>query len=71
MPPSRAIVIAVRRLGDRVHRRAEDGDAELEPAAEAGLHVDVLGEHLAVGGGEQDVVERQALAEFVVEHVTV
>ena len=35
---------------------------------EPGLRVDVLGEDLAVGGGEQDVVERQALAELVFDH---
>ena len=45
-------------------------DVQLEPAAEPGLHVDVLRQHLAVGGHEEDVVERQALAELVVEHAS-
>ncbi len=58
-------------LGDRVHRRRQEGDVELETSAKPGLHVDVLRKHVAVGGDEQDVVERQALAELVVEHVTV
>ena len=71
MPPSRAIVMAVRASVTESIAALRMRDVELEPAAEAGLHVDVLREDLAVGGGEQDVVERQALAELVVEHVTV
>ena len=71
MPPSRAMVMAVRLSVTESIAARQEGDVELEPAAEARLHVDVLREHLAVRGDEQDVVEGQALAELVVEHVTV
>ncbi len=56
-------------LGDRVHRRADNGHLEVEPAAEPRFDLHVLRQDLAVGGHEEDVVERQALAELVVEHV--
>ena len=71
MPPSRAMVMAVRLSVTESMAAREERDVELETSAKAGLHVDVLREHVAVGGDEQDVVERQALAELVVEHVTV
>ncbi len=71
IPPSRAIVMAVRLSVTESIAAAEERDVQVEAAAEARLHVDVLGQYLAVRGDEQDVVERQALAERVVEHATV
>ncbi len=55
-------------FGHRVHRRAQQRDVELDPLREAGLDVDLTGEDLAVRRDEEDIVERQAFAEFVVEH---
>src|SRR5580658_4384245 len=54
-----------------VHRGGKERDVQVEAATEARLHVDVLRKYLAVRGDEQDVIERQALVERVIEHVTV
>ncbi len=56
------------RFGHRVHRRAEERDAQLELAREARPRVDVLRKDLTVGGDEKDVVERQGFAEAVFDH---
>ncbi len=58
-------------LGDRVHRRGEERYVQIEAPAEPGLDVDVLRQNLAVRGDEQDVIERQALVERVIQHDTV
>ena len=49
-------------LGDRVHRRRDDRDRELDLARQPGARGDVVREDLGFGGHEQDVVERKPLA---------
>ena len=50
------------RLGDRVHRRGDDRDRELDLARQPRPRGDVVRQHLRLGGHEQDVVEREPLA---------
>ena len=56
------------RLGDRVHRRGDERDVELELARQLGADLDLCREDLAVGRDEEDVVERERFTEVVVEH---
>ncbi len=56
------------RLGHRVHRCAHERVVEIDPLAEPRPDVDVLRQHLAVRGDEEDIVERQALAKAVFQH---
>ena len=44
---------------------------EVQTAAEPGPYIDVLGENFAVGWKEEDVIERQAFAKLVVDHVAI
>ena len=48
------------RLGDRVHRRRDDRDAELDRAREPRARRDVVRQHARLGRHEQDVVEGEA-----------
>ena len=48
------------RLGDRVHRRRDDRNAELDRARQARARRDVVRQDARLGRDEQDVVERQA-----------
>ena len=68
MPPSRAIAMAARASVTESIAALTSGMLSSMPPREPRPHVDVLGEDLAVRGDEEDVVERQALAELVVEH---
>jgi hypothetical protein len=47
------------RLGDGVHRRRDQRDAEANLAGQLGGQADVPGQHAGVVREEQDVVERQ------------
>ena len=68
MPPSRAMRIAVRGLGDRVHRRADERHPQRDRRRQARGDVDVARDHLAVRRDQQDVVEGQRFAKLVLEH---
>ena len=59
MPPSRAMAIAIAGLGDLVHRRRHERDGELDVGGERRRRVDRVGQHLAVAGDDDDVVERE------------
>ena len=48
------------RLGDGVHRRRDDRDAELDRARQARARRDVVRQHARLGRHEQDVVEGEA-----------
>ena len=48
------------RLGDRVHRRRDDRDAQLDRARQPRARRDVVREHVRLGRNEEDVVERQS-----------
>jgi len=54
-------------LGDRVHGGADERDVELDPTGQPCAGVDVLREHVAVGGEKEDVVERQRFTQRLVE----
>src|SRR5262249_60005600 len=56
-------------LGDRVHGGGQDGDVEADGGGQLGLDVDVAGDHVAVGGLEQDVVKGDALVSDALLHV--
>src|SRR5690606_38112037 len=56
------------RAGHRVHRRAEQRDVEAQVARETRLQLGVPGEHRALRGLEEDVVEGEADAELGGEH---
>src|SRR6202020_325169 len=47
---------------------ADERDVQLDLAGQAGPHLDVPGQDLAVGGHQEHIVERQTLAQVVVEH---
>ena len=63
MPPACAMAIAMRRLGDGVHRRRHQRDAELDRAGEPGAGVGLVGQDRRSGGLQQDVVEGERLAD--------
>ena len=48
------------RLGDRVHRRRDDRDAELDRARQPRARRDVVRQHARLGRHEEDVVEGEA-----------
>ncbi len=56
------------RLGDRVHRRAEQRDVEEQLLGESGANVDLGRQDVAVSRHEEDVIERQMLPQLVFEH---
>jgi len=56
-------------LGDSVHRRGDQRDVEGELAAELRLELDISGEDVAGAGHEENVVERQSLANPAIAHV--
>jgi hypothetical protein len=57
------------RLGDRVHRRGDDGDVQREVAGQPSRGLDGLREYVGFGGEEQDVVERERQSQIVaIEH---
>ncbi len=49
------------RLGDRVHRRRQQGQIDANGSGELGRERNVAWMNLGVGGNEEDVVERQGL----------
>ena len=68
MPPSCAIAIAVARLGDRVHRGAEQRDVERMRARQLRRDVGVAREDLGRGRDQQDVVEGEPLSQVIERH---
>ena len=68
MPPSRAIVMAVRASVTESIAALTSGMLSSMLRVRRVFTSTSFGQHLAVRGDEQDVVERQALAELVVEH---
>ena len=68
MPPSRAIVIAARASVTESIAALTIGMLRLDVAGEARANVDVRRQDVAVRRDEQDVVERQALAQSRLKH---
>ena len=56
-------------LGDRVHRGGDERDVERELAGERRAQIDVARKDVARAGHEEDVVERQPLADARLGHV--
>jgi hypothetical protein len=57
-----------RRLGDRVHRRADQRHPQRDLGRQPRRDIDVLGHHLAERRSQEHIVERQRLAQGVREH---
>jgi hypothetical protein len=56
-------------LGDRVHGRGDQRHVQGDLAGELGAEVDLAGDYVTRAGHEQDVVERQCLANLALAHV--
>jgi hypothetical protein len=56
------------RLGHGVHRRRQQRGLERDSTRQQGRDVDVARQHLAVARLEQDIVERQGIADLVARH---
>jgi hypothetical protein len=49
-------------LGDGVHGRGQDGNGQGDVRGQVRADVHILGDDLALGGHEQDIVEREGFA---------
>ena len=56
------------RLGHRVHRRRDDGDADADPAREDRRGADLARQHARAGRDQQDVVEGQRVRDHFSRH---
>ena len=56
------------RFGDGVHGRRSDGNVESDVAGEVGARIDFGGQYFAAGRFEQNIVESEALDEYVLNH---
>ena len=59
MPPACAMAIAIGGLGDGVHRRRHQRDAELDGAREPRMGVGLVGQHRRGGRLQEDVIESE------------
>src|SRR6266581_2410664 len=53
-----------RRLGDRIHRRRDERDVELDVARQPGLEADIARQDAGVGRYEKDVVKGESLLDW-------
>ena len=56
-------------LGDGVHRRGDQRDVDGDAARQLGADVHLAGDHFAVGGHEQDIIESDGVAKDLLVHV--
>ena len=56
------------RLGDRIHSRGKERGVERNPLCQLSLRAYMRGHHLAVGGHQQDIVERKSFRKIIGQH---